>query len=410
MGSRLEASLQHDMDLIRAQVRKMAGQCERAIRGALHALMTGERQPSYVIILRELHIDESEQQLDRLCLEFLVRQQPAAGHLRFAYAAIKISSELERIGDHAEAIARRLLKLEGARPAIAYAPFEEMGNAALQMLLDAVRAFDTGDAELARSTRLVEQKIDRMRKAIDTRLAEQHRSGELDLDGFMALSTISRRIERISDETRDICADTLYMCTGDFAKHGAPEVVRVLFVDQHNHCRSEMAEAMASDLSLPHMLFTSAGLEPRELDPRLPGFLAEKGLEPTNHRPKSIDHVPNLSHYHVVIAFDEHAYHLLRRAPAVNVCIDWSVEDPSGVQGTPEDVHAAYERAFTFIQSQLKDLDPRHRRGGLSPCLSTRRVRRRARCSSPRRSPPHSAADGPATQVEPSSSIAARTR
>jgi phosphate transport system protein len=357
MTTRLEASLQHDIDLIRTQVRKLAAQCERAIRTVLRALESGERQLGYVVILREQDIDESEQQLDRLCLEFLIRQQPAAGHLRLAYAAIKISSELERVGDHAESIARRILKLEPVRPAISLARFDEMGQASLAMLLDAVRAFDSGDAELARSTRLVEEKIDRMREALDEWLAEQHRSGEIALDAFTNLSAISRRLERISDEARDVCADTLYMCTGDFSKHRAPEVIRVLFVDQHNHCRSVMAEAIANELSLPRLLFASAGLEPRELDPRLPAFLAEKGLElPANHRPKSMDHVPNLSHFHVIIAFDEHAYYQLRRQPTVNVCIDWSTIDPAEVRGTPEEVRAAYEQVFTFIRSQLQDL------------------------------------------------------
>ena len=127
---------------------------ERAVRARHRRAPSGrwsatERQAAYLVILRDQQIDELEQQLDRLCLEFLVRQQPAAGHLRFAYAAIKISTELERIGDHAEAMARRVLKLEQVRPAFAYEAFREMGEASLGMLRDAVRAFVEGDAELA---------------------------------------------------------------------------------------------------------------------------------------------------------------------------------------------------------------------------------------------------------------------
>jgi phosphate transport system protein len=356
MGTRLEASLQHDIDLIRTQVRAMAAQCERAIRDALEALVGGQRQPAYLVILRDQQIDESEQQLDRLCLEFLVRQQPAAGHLRFGYAAIKISSELERIGDHAEAIARRLLKFEPARPDISYTAFDAMATATIDMLRDAVRAFDQKDVDLAKSTMLVEETIDRMRGELDTALAGMQKDGALTLEGFAALSSISRRIERISDEVRDMCAETVYMCTGDFVKHRAPEVIRVLFVDRHNHCRSQMAEAIATDMSVPDMLFASAGLEPRSIDPRLQRFLAEKGLDVSNQRPKSIDHVPNLSHYHVVIAFDQNVYYSLRFRRSLIVCIDWSVADPSMVEGNSAVVHAAYEHTFTFIHGHLKDL------------------------------------------------------
>ena len=119
------------------------------------------------------------------------------------------------------------------------------------------------------------------------------------------------------------------MCTGDFVKHKSPEAFRILFVDQHNHCRSQMAEAIASTMSHPRLLFSSAGIDPRPIDPRLPEFLAEKGLDLGRHSPKSLAQIPNLDHYHVVVAFDEGAYYALRFRRTPTVCIDWPVEDPS---------------------------------------------------------------------------------
>ena len=356
MASQLEASLQHDMNLIRSQVREMSEQCARALDGALRALVGEERQAAYLVILRDQQIDEMEQQLDRLCLEFLVRQQPAGGHLRFAYAATKISTELERIGDHAEAIARRVLKLEQVRPAFAYDAFREMGEACLGMLRDAVRAFVENDAELAQATMRIERTIDKMRRRIDETLAEKEREGQIALEPFALMSTISRRIERVSDEVRDICAETLYMCTGDFVKHKSPEAFRILFVDQHNHCRSQMAESIASTMTHPRLLFSSAGIDPQPIDPRLPKFLAEKGLDLGRHSPKSLAQIPNLDHYHVVVAFDEGAYYALRFRRTPTVCIDWPVEDPSALPGTLDEQRGSYERAFAAIRGQLQDL------------------------------------------------------
>lgn len=356
MVTHLEASLQHDMDLIRSKVTEMSGQCERALTDAVRALVTGDRQSAYLVILRDQQIDELEQQLDRLCLEFLVRQQPAAGHLRFAYAAIKISTELERVGDHAEAIVRRLIRLENRKTDLPYSHYEDMGRASLNMLREATKAFVQQDVDLANETMKVERTVDRMRRALDTTLLRAQRDGGLDLEQFLLLSTISRRLERISDEVRDICAETVYMCTGDYVKHKAPEVFRVLFVDQHNHCRSQMAEAIAGSLDLGRLLFASAGLEPKSIDPALPAFLTGKGLDISYHRPKSLDQVPNLSHYHVVVAFDESAYYALRFRRTPTVCIDWPVEDPSLATGTPEEIHQAYERAFETIRAQLLDL------------------------------------------------------
>ncbi len=186
MGSQLEASLQHDMNLIRQSVREMAEQCARALRGAMDALVHGKPQAAYLVILRDQRIDELEQQVDRLALEFMVRQQPAAGHLRFAYAALKISTELERIGDHAEGVARRVLKLHEIDPAIPAEPFSEMGEAALVMLQDAIKAFLEGDAELARSTMRAERAIDKMRQRIDKDLMRRQAAGEFGARGLRA--------------------------------------------------------------------------------------------------------------------------------------------------------------------------------------------------------------------------------
>ncbi len=356
MPSQLEASLQHDMNLIRQAVREMADQCSRALRGAVDALVHGQRQSAYLVILRDQRIDDLEQQLDRLALEFLVRQQPAAGHLRFAYAALKISTELERIGDHAEGVARRVLKLLESHPHIAAEPFGEMGEAALAMLTDAIRAFIEGDAELARETMHAERAIDKMRQRIDQDLMTRQTAGEFGLEVYALLTTVSRRLERVADEIRNMCAETLYMCTGDFAKHKSPEAFRILFVDQHNHCRSQMAEAIATTMAHPRLIFSSAGLDPSPIDPRLPEFLAQKDLDIIAHRPKSLDQIPNLEVYHAVVSFDTDVYCSLRFRRTPTVVFDWHVEDPSALPGTLEDNRQAYEEAFSSIRSHLQDL------------------------------------------------------
>jgi phosphate transport system protein len=358
MGSQLEASLQHDMNLIRQAVREMAEQCERALRGALDALVKGQQQAAYLVILRDDRIDDLEQQLDRLALEFLVRQQPAAGHLRFAFAALKLSTELERIGDHAEGVARRVLKLHEIHPAMRAEPFAEMGEAALTMLKDALRAFLEADAELARNTMATERAINKMRQRIDKDLMVRQTAGEFGLEAYALLSTISRRVERVADEARNMCAETLYMCTGDFAKHKVgPEAFRILFVDQRNHCRSPMAEAIASTMAHPRLIFSSAGLDPSPIDPRLAAFLSEKGLDIiAHHRPKSLDQIPNLEVYHVVVSFDADVYSWLRVRRTPTVVFDWHVEDPSDLPGTLAETRQAYEDAFAAIRNHLKDL------------------------------------------------------
>src|SRR5216110_1416626 len=97
--------------MIRGKILAMAQLADRALRDSVQALVEKNLTVAYSVILRDQYIDELEKELDRLCLEFLVRQQPVAGTLRFAYATIKINADLERVGDYAESMARNFLQI-----------------------------------------------------------------------------------------------------------------------------------------------------------------------------------------------------------------------------------------------------------------------------------------------------------
>src|SRR5687768_4034116 len=141
MTMHLEASLQRDTDLIRGKVQEMSRRCEQALTTCLKALQESSRQLAYSVILRDRYIDELEKQIDRLCLEFIVRQQPVAGHLRFVYSTIKINAELERIGDYAESIARQILKLHRFDLKAFHPQFVEIADLSIPMLHAAIQAF-----------------------------------------------------------------------------------------------------------------------------------------------------------------------------------------------------------------------------------------------------------------------------
>src|SRR6267378_2073239 len=133
MTSHYEESLQRDRKIIQSRVMEMSRRAQAALRDALRALVERNRQLAYAVILRDQYIDELEKEVDRLCLEFLVRQQPAGGHLRFVYATIKINLELERVGDYAESIARQILKVSSLQPQPSYDKFGAIANLAIPM-------------------------------------------------------------------------------------------------------------------------------------------------------------------------------------------------------------------------------------------------------------------------------------
>src|SRR5215211_7798704 len=150
MASHYEATLQRDIDLIRGKVLEMSALAEKALKDGLKAVLGRDRQAAYSVILRDQNIDELEKQIDRLCLEFIIRQQPVAGHLRFVYATIKINAELERIGDYAESIARQILKISKFDLKAFHPQFVEIASLSIPMLHAAVQAFVEQNPELAR--------------------------------------------------------------------------------------------------------------------------------------------------------------------------------------------------------------------------------------------------------------------
>jgi len=356
MSSHFEQSLQQDIKLIRKKIMEMAGLAETALKTCVKALVEGNRQLAYSIILRDQYIDEMEKEIDRLCLEFLVRQQPAGAHLRFAYATIKINLELERIGDYAESIARQVLKLSSLKPAPSYEKYVAIANLSIPMLQQAVQAFVDQQPDLARSTMAIEEEVDLLRNGINAAIMQQHQLGKIPIEAVTPLLTVARRFERVSDQAKNICEEVLYMCTGEYAKHKGTEVLRVLFVDIRNACRSQMAEAIANSLGKSEFVFSSAGIDPHPLDPETVKFLAAKGLDISHHHSKSVSQIPNFDHYQVIVALAHEAQRVFQPPPTKTVGLDWNVKDPSFIEGTPEEIRAAYEETFQYINTHIRDL------------------------------------------------------
>jgi phosphate transport system protein len=167
MATHYEESLQRDVDRIRGAIKQMASLAEGALEACLRALVERNRQLAYSVILRDQRIDALEKEIDRLCLEFIVRQQPVAKHLRFAYVTIKVNQEVERVGDYAESIARQILKLSGIPCPIPLDRYRQIASLSIPMLRDAVQAYLTENADLARRLEQVEEEVDGLKSVIN---------------------------------------------------------------------------------------------------------------------------------------------------------------------------------------------------------------------------------------------------
>ena len=334
----------------------MAGLSECALEASLRALVERNRQLAYSVILRDQYIDEMETELNQLCLEFLVRQQPVAGQLRFVFTTIQINKELERIGDYAESIARQVVAVSALEPQPPYTRFTELGNLSVAMLRDAVRSFLEEDAELAWRTMAAEEQGNTMRSAINAELMDLSRKGQLPTAALNPLMTVARRFERVTDQAKNLCEEVLYMCTGEVTKHKGGDAFRILFFDSNNAGLSQMAEGIGTSMGLPRFVFSSAGVTPQPADARAVEFMAQKGIDISRQTSKALEQVPQWELYQVVIALSAEAREALPVRVKKTICLTWSLPDPTQTAGPAEAVTAAFESAFQSLQSHIREL------------------------------------------------------
>ncbi len=354
MPSHYETSLQNDLDRLRSKLTEMVGRTEQSLSDGIVALMAGNRQLAYSIILRDTFIDALDREIDRLCLEFIVRQQPAGLHLRFAAGAIKINLELERVGDYAKSIAKQSLKLSRLGELAVPASFQEIADRAIPLVSEAIAAFTAQDVEKARRVIADTTDVDRVRSRISEELFAARHAGKIPLEAYDPLINIARRFERVADQAKNICQETIYVLTGEYAKHGRGAVLRVLFIDGANAGGSQMAEAIGQALADSRFVFNSAGLEPKAVDRGLIEFMAGKGIDISSVKARPVEQVPNLEHYQVFIALTPQAVSAFPPPNMKTVNLEWTLPDPAAGErlGTAN----AYQETWNFLQTHIHDL------------------------------------------------------
>jgi phosphate transport system protein len=355
MAEHLEERMQHDLHALRRKLRTMADLVLRSLEEALTAIAERDRKMAYQVVLRDNRIDVLERHIDRLCQEFLVRHMPVAGHLRLVLAVAKVTSELERIGDYAEAIARRAVGLSERQELPERARILEMASFALQMLRQAIQAFLEGDVELATGVFGKDRQVDQMNKAIFESLAHPPEI-ERDFTARFALLGLVNRIERVADRACNIAEETVYMVRAEVIKHLPRHDIRVLFLCDHNACRSQMAEAIGRQISPGHFLFQSAGTAPEPLDPGAVKFMASKGIDISRQRPKGLNDVGRVEDFNVVVTLSHHAEEQCPQVPYGAIELNWEIEDPSKLEGTPEEKEAAYARVYEELNGKIQEL------------------------------------------------------
>lgn len=194
---------------------QMGALCEEAISLASRALAEGSREYAEKVSAIAAETDRMERDIESLCLKLLLQQQPVARDLRQISAALKIITDMERIGDQAEDIAEIVLILiaEGHAPE-RLEHIHEMTRSAVEMVTDSVDAYVSRDTALAASViagdDLLDDYFKRVRRSLIKRIAREPSEGEYALDLMM----IDKYLERIGDHAVNIAQWVIFSVTG----------------------------------------------------------------------------------------------------------------------------------------------------------------------------------------------------
>ncbi len=192
----------------------MGSMCENAIQTATTYIryQTADKNAEIVDIVEQ--INHKERDIENMCLKLIMQQQPVARDLRTITSALKMVSDLERIGDNADDIAEIVSMNNIPTADVEAIELIDMAKAANEMLSDAINSFVKRDDELAKKVIDTDDAIDNYFNNIKLKLAEDFRDSSHNLDSVLDLFMISKYFERIGDHSVNIARWVLYMITG----------------------------------------------------------------------------------------------------------------------------------------------------------------------------------------------------
>ena len=207
------------LDVLRDKLLLLGGKTEEALRRAIQSLTERDSELAQQVKKDDKIIDEMELEIDRLCIEILALQQPAAHDLRFVISVAKITPILERIADHAAGIAKAALILNNEPQLKNYVDLPLMAQVAAEMLQAALDAFTSEDSEASREIIKRDKEINKSYKRVFGELLAMMIENPAVTPGAAHLLFVAKHLERIGDYVKDICELNVYLREAVFIKH-----------------------------------------------------------------------------------------------------------------------------------------------------------------------------------------------
>lgn len=215
-------SFEHELQVLKDNLNEMGQLIEFAIEKTLEAFETQNEEIAKEIIQGDRNINDIEKTVESRCLSLILKQQPVARDLRIVTAALKVVTDMERIGDHAADIAEMILR-ERKEPIynlVKHIP--EMGRAAKEMVHDAVGAFTSLDIEAAKGIEKRDDIVDELFDKVKDEVASLLRNSNEHVDQCVDILMIAKYFERIGDHAVNICE------WAEFHETGSVNNIRIL--------------------------------------------------------------------------------------------------------------------------------------------------------------------------------------
>ncbi len=215
---------QYDAELneIRALLLRMGGKVEVMISNSIKALVDRDSELADRTIISDHEVNHLEVVTDEKCLEVLARRQPAARDLRFLTLALKIVTDLERIGDQCVSVCNRVRELNEEPPLKPYIDLPRLAEAARSMVREALDAFVRGDVALAIRVCENDQMADDLNYQIQRELLTFMMEDPTTISRAMKLNYISKCLERIADHATNVAEMVIFMVKGKDIRHTTP--------------------------------------------------------------------------------------------------------------------------------------------------------------------------------------------
>ncbi len=211
--------IERQIEGLKEKILRVGTLVEEAISKAITALINKDTALAQRVMASDEEIDRMEVEVEEECLKILALYQPVAADLRFVVAVLKINNDLERMGDLARNIAKRVAQLARAEPVDLPPEIRTMATLTQEMVKQCLDAVVNADPALARQVREEDDAVDEARMQIRQKILRGIKSSPDRVESLLRINSVSKHIERLADMATSIAEDVIYMVEGEIVRH-----------------------------------------------------------------------------------------------------------------------------------------------------------------------------------------------